>query len=524
MKFKILISFLFCYMAVLYAQEPAQTKAKVPEESIGPKPIAVTEITTRADQIYENLTKIETESEPSEKIQLIEKELPEMTDSLKVIRANPIYQNLADQSLRVLQNLSQEWIIYQRQLESWKHVLVTRSQDLEKKSNDLKSLKEIWQLTSQLAKKEKAPKAIRDRATSLLKEIGRTETEVAKRLDIVLVLQNKISQVQIDITKLMDQIRKIESDLRSQILVIDSPPLWELFSAQGDSLGIAAQFETSWSEIIRANVAFVSANEDRFYFHLIIFILLIAFMTFLNQKNKHNNLFNEHDKSFHASAHFIARPLSAAFLISLMLSIWIYPDAPTTVREFVMFLLIFPLIRLVPEILPAHLRNSVYILAVLFFFDLMQKNAIGFIVFQRFMLMVVTVVTILTLIWLIRAQRAIYKEQKKSKKSDVMIFIFILILLGISFFANLIGSVTLSRTLTMGIVESIYILVTVYVSALVFSGLVMVIIRRRRQRAMQFVTTFGGQLERWARSAIYIIAFLIWIRATLNAFGVYDEP
>jgi small-conductance mechanosensitive channel len=39
---------------------------------------------------------------------------------------------------------------------------------------------------------------------------------------------------------------------------------------------------------------------------------------------------------------------------------------------------------------------------------------------------------------------------------------------------------------------------------------------------MQFVTTFGSKLERWARSFIFIVAFLLWMRATLRSFGLYE--
>ncbi len=63
MKFNLLIFFLFIFIHILPAQEPAQTTSPVQEEVIGPKPIPVTEITTKADEIYDILTKITSESE-----------------------------------------------------------------------------------------------------------------------------------------------------------------------------------------------------------------------------------------------------------------------------------------------------------------------------------------------------------------------------------------------------------------------------------------------------------------------------
>ncbi len=272
---------------------------------------------------------------------------------------------------------------------------------------------------------------------------------------------------------------------------------------------------------MRTNVAFVNVNADRFYVHMLIFAFLLILTIYIHIQNKKKQLFNEDDLLLKDSAYFIARPFSAALLIALFLSIWIYPNVPATVGEFLMLLLLIPVIRLVKGMLIWEIRKPVYIMAVIYVFDILQKNAIGFVVLQRMTLLVATLIVIITLGWLLRPGSAIRKRELKGgakflrRYSPVVLFF-----LFVSFIANIYGSVSLANTLTWGVVESTLVLVTMYITASVASGLITVLIRRRRARAMQFVKTYAYSMERWAKHAIFLIAVLVWTRATLRIFGL----
>ncbi len=80
----------------------------------------------------------------------------------------------------------------------------------------------------------------------------------------------------------------------------------------------------------------------------------------------------------------------------------------------------------------------------------------------------------------------------------------------------------MAGTLGWGMVESLYLLVIVYIAASVGSGIITVLIRRRRKRAMQFIRTYANRVEHWAKLVINTIALLIWLRATLRFFAVWN--
>jgi len=443
-----------------------------------------------------------------------------MVDSLQTLRSNPRLEQLTELNVQNLQNLNQEWSLYFKLLESWQETLQGRSQDLEKEVSDLRVMAETWKITSENAIEVKAPQAIRERVKSIQNEINTVEKKVSSRLNQILVLQSQISQEQIKINDLLSKIRISEQEIRDQLFVVDSPPLWESFDTEEDSLKFTSQFEASWKELFRSNVAFLSVNEQRFYIHLAVYVILIILMVYLNHRNKQDNLFNEEDDTLKASAYFVSRPYSAALLISLILSVWIYPESTSVLRDLILLLLLIPVIRFIPGMLPVEIHKSVYLLYGLFVLDILQKNSMGFILFQRLLLLIVIIIVLATLSWLMRPKSPIRIATDKYwmvlLRRAIPVIILLLI---VAFIGNLIGSSSLAKTITWGIIDSGYILITLIIASMVVTGLVTVLIRQRRKRASQFVKTYALKIERWANITINLIAFLIWVRTTLNAFG-----
>lgn len=259
-KSNIIIIFLLL-MATLLAQKSSEKPSTTEEiEKKVLEAIPVTEITSSADEALADLNKRLADAEPKSSITTIEEQLPKALDSLNTLRANPILDQLGNLNVRILQNLSQEWSLYFKQLEDWKKTLQIRSQDLEKQGHDLKEMTDLWQLTYNNALTEKAPRAIRERVKSIQNEIKSLEKQISPRLNTLLVLQNQISKSQIKINDLLEQFKKAEKEMRDQLFVIDSPPLWNAFQTDVDSLQFTSQFQESWTELLRSNLAFVNVN------------------------------------------------------------------------------------------------------------------------------------------------------------------------------------------------------------------------------------------------------------------------
>jgi small-conductance mechanosensitive channel len=519
------ILLIFFILRIGLGQQADQTdQKKIAEENKStPEAIAVTKITEQADLTHQKLQDLFKEIEPSKDLNTVENEIPQMLDSLQKRQSNKIFGELENQELRVLTALRQEWNLYQSKLNEWKDKLLSESENVEERLQVIKELLIVWQLTREQAQKAKAPRAIQNRVSSTIKEINESEKKVSKRLNDLLLKQNTISKSQKAINELLSQIKTTEENKEGQLFVRDSPPIWELVGSEQDTLQITGQFRESWSELFRANLAFIQVNQNRFYLHLSVLILLLILMLFFNRLNKREQLIDKEDVALKHSAHFVSRPISAALLIALFLSIWIYPEYPRSVGEFLMLLLLIPVLRLVGGILIKEVHRPVYIMAVIFVFDIIQKNALGFVLMQRTILLLGTITALGIIIWLIRPDSPIRRKGFNAGARLVFRSSYLAILfLIVSLAANVYGSVALAGTLTWGVVESSHLLVTIYITVKVSTGLVNVLIRRRRRRAMQFIKTYAFSLERWTNFAISFIGFYIWIRATLNVLGLFE--
>jgi small-conductance mechanosensitive channel len=519
-KFIYIIFLLFVPLFAQQLPDKSTTDSKANEE---PVPIPITEVTSQADEARSKMKTFLMELEPVNLPGISEQEIPLMLDSLKRLRGKEIYKQLDEQEVRVLASLSQQWQIHFSDLNAWRTNLVAQSEKIQNLILDLSAKGDLWKITQKAAISAKAPKAIRGRISETINEIDDTRSKLSKRLNNLLILQESIAQSQSEVDDLTARISEAAKGQRNKLLVRDSPPLWELWQTGTDSLQISIQFQQSWSEILHSNTAFIESNIDRFYLHLIIFIFLIVITFYLYNRNKKELLFNEEDQVLRDSAYFVSRPFSAALLITLMLSLWIYPNRSTAFTEFIMLLMLLPVLRMVPGIVNKLLHRAVYILAALFFLDILQRNALGMLLFQRIILFFTTVTALIYLAWLMRPGSPV---QQMALKGWVKIFrrmgSLSVVLLFLSLLGNFYGALNLAKTMTWGIVESSHAMVTLFITSRVASGLITVLIRRRGKRALQFVKTYAGKMESWIKWLINTIAVFIWLRATLSNFALLE--
>ena len=521
MKKKATIFFIFLLVSSLVAQESKKQTAANQEIAAGQTPanIPITEIPTRADEAHLALNKIREILKPVPAIIAIEKHLPVVLDSLQTLRPDSLFEQLNSMPLRRLQNLQREWSITLKRLDEVGESLSTRSRALGEQTKLLQSMAREWKATAAAIDTVELPQPIRERVTATIVEIDTLQARLDDRIKALLVYQNRISKQQIAINELLDLINDAEAELRTQLFVRDSPPLLEAFQTIPDSLHLGDYLKESWDNFSRTMSNFTRANKNAMNVHLFLFVLLLAVMLYFNKRNKQQKLFNEDDNVLRASAFFISRPFSAALLVSLFLSIWLYPNATVTIGELLIIIFLIALLRLMSGVIVPERRKAVYVLAALYVFAFIHNNVVGFLLLQRVLLMAITLATIGLLIWVIRSAYPL--KNKEIRPWPGLLFrlmpIAVLFLI-ISLVANFIGSVTLAHVITVGIIKSIMVAVLLYTIARVLDGLTILMIRKRASKGLQVVRTYEHQMEHWAVIAIHLIAFLIWVRATLRGF------
>jgi small-conductance mechanosensitive channel len=251
-----------------------------------------------------------------------------------------------------------------------------------------------------------------------------------------------------------------------------------------------------------------------------IFVLLLLLMLYLNYLNKRKMLFDQDDDKLRASAFFLSRPVSVAFLIALIVTLWVYPEIPDTIGEMVLLLLLFPLLRLLPGLVSVQLRAPAYSITFLFALNVVLKILSGSAVINRLFLLLITTIAIVQLVWWLKPDN--YYTQLRSNKVTRRLSLLLRVVLSgllISFLANWIGSVNLAHYITTAVIEGATVALVLYAATLIMRGLVIIFMRRRGARASEFMQHYGDRLEHASIKIVGFLAVVVWLFVMLRRWG-----
>ncbi len=525
---------LFLYAGVLSAQtkdqatpqtgtEQAITKPEKaePEKSVG---ISIMEVSDRAKETNITLNKIKANLEPDSDILTIKEQLPRFLYSLKRSRSGWFYKSLKSLNTRKLLNLKQEWATNLNKLNAWEEILSGRSKALGEDNRKVEEMSALWEITSESASVSEVPEVIRNRVRSTLDDISDIRTANLESIKRLLTLLDRVSEQQLEITKLIGLISEAEAQSRKYLFARDSLPLWDGIKAEDAELHFVSQIGDSCVNFILINWEYIQANSGRCSLHVTIFIVLLGIMIYFFQRNRHNSLFDEKDEALKVSAFFISCPFSTALLISIFFTGWIYTNAPNALRELILLLVLIPVLRLLPGIFISELRKPIYVLTGICLLNILESVVVDYVLLQRLLLAIITFISIPMLAWWLRPGSRIY--QIKSRLSYVLtlsIGILALIISLISLATNLIGIFPIGHVLVSEMIKILYATIAMYAIAMVLEGFVVLVIKGRSTQALHVLKIYKQQMERKIILAIKLVLIFFWVRMVLRSFGLHQS-
>ena len=523
--------FVFLYTGVLVAQVPEKVVPQSdtgqvisePEKAEPEKPVGISimKVSDRAKETHIALNKIKANLEPDSDILTIKEQLPRFLYSLKRSRSGWFYKSLKSLNTRKLLNLKQEWAANLKKLNSWEDILSGRSKALGEDNRQVEEMSALWQITSESVSDSEVPEVIRNRISSTLGDITDIRTANLETIKKLLTLLDRVSEQQLEITKLIGLISEAETQSRKQLFARDSSPLWEGVMAEDANLNLGSQIGDSCVNFILINWEYIQANSGRCSLHVIIFIVFLVFMIYFYQRSK---LLDEEDEVLKVSAFFISRPFSTALLISIFFTGWIYTNAPNALRELIILLVLIPVLRLMPGIFIYEVRKPIYVLTGICLLNNLESIVVDYVLLQRLLLSVITIIAIPLLAWWLRPGSSIY--QIKSRLSYVLtlsIGTLALIIALTSLVTNLIGIFPLGHVLVSEMIKILYVSIAMYAIAMVLEGFVVLIIKGRSTQALHVLKIYKQQMERKIIFAIKLVLIFFWIRMVLRSFGLYQS-
>ena len=335
--------------------------------------IPMAEVATRATEVSSFLGNLYTQFAPSDDIEEIEKELPDLGGrmAMELRRTTKFLQ--AQPSLDTLQSAQQLWHKRQAQTGKWLVYLTQRATQLQAALSRLDDLQKRWRLTLDATRKEQAPETIIQQVGALIPAIEAAQRAIQEQSSSVLNLQGRVAEEAAQCGAALTEISQAQQAAVGKLtsrqrLPIWNAELWILARAQGFSRldKIAA---APWEDITH----YLSRPDGGMPAHLVFFVFLSGLFWWMRVKVRRWPT----GEGTAAIATVIDRPFAAALIGALLFATSPYSPEPPTVRNLLSVLAVAAMIRLMKPAVDPPLVAKLYTLGILFAIDTVRHTFTG---------------------------------------------------------------------------------------------------------------------------------------------------
>ena len=469
------------------------------------------------------LNAIEKELEPTETEISLDSLMPIAFDDMKKLYEDPKIKNIENLDQRELEVLVKNFNHIRNLLEEWRAELKSGNEKLKPLKEELTSQDLRWEKTVQMAREQKLPQESIQRFEDLRKEIDHQINLTSKRNGQLLTKQDKLTEKIIIIhetTLEIDEALKYHES--SQLLTLDSPPIWKEFILPKDTISVLAKLKINLGQQVKNFKEFQVYHAYKIKVHLFLTIFLIIILVLFKH---HIKKWSEErlDTSLNASLRIIFNPVATGLLFSLLLTDTFYPDSPTIVYN-LRYLMLIPLMFILPGIVPDIRKRFLYVFVILIVLMRITEMIAELSLLTRWIYLTANIMAII-LVWPVIKPGSKMKQFRSGSWWNFGLLIIKLCSIGfaISIASNLIGNVFLSIYLTRGGVSTIFWGVLFYVLVVVLESLIALIMQTNLAQSTSLVKQYPDELIKHTSRFIRVISFLIWLSFVTKNFLIYDS-
>ena len=511
--------FVLCLAGPARAQTPAAPAGAPTPPGPAAAPVPVPDIVRRADETAARLRALEEAGRARTDFAEIERRLPGLAEDLR-LRDQATARALADKPRGpVLDNLASPFLTARGVLNGWAERLTRLATELERDLGEVASLQATWQATRAEARRTAAPSAVLARVDATLAAVAAAESAIKARRAQVLQLQERVSQQTAAVDAALDRIARVRAETERPLLVRDGAPLWEMGSAV-DTLGEVRARAREWIDAEGAALRrFVQEHQGVFPLHVLIWIgLAVGFSLLLRQARKPRG----EDPTLAEAVRIFDFPFSAALLVALSFTPWLYGDRPRLARTIVGLIGLIPVLRIVTALAEPPLRSSFVGLGAFYVLERLDDFAEVVPLFDQVVFIAEMLVGIAFLAWVLSRRRggAVAAHLPALFRT---LGLGMLGAMALACVLSVIGFVRLGRLLGSGALSFGYIAMVFYAGFRVALGIVAYALRTRPLVYLRLVQRHRALIEARARQVLRWLALAGWALAMLGTLGLQGK-
>jgi len=521
----------------IHAQEKDK-QAPPAEATSSPTAIPASDIPKRAEAVQEMLRDVATRSTPSMQIEEIQQRAETAASTIDKLLVSREMNSLGELSPRGLYSLRLQWEAIKGRLNDWQQALSARSQALEAQHKVLGDQRTVWSLTLETRKQEELPAVLVEQVRGILTAIDKQEKPLKGRLDNLLTLGSRISELNVKVDGALGAIAEADVANRGRLLLRDSETLWnavlsagkqrqaaEEHAGQGKRTEeaqdvIGGELSSALDQHLAAVSAYLEVNMDRVVANLLVFLAIAGTLALFDKRRAR---WPKGEASTAEVVDIVAHPVASAALISLVMTRNIYPGAPLAVYDFTRLLTVIPVAVLLSQAFAKHQRSVLYTLLALFVLDvvrgLLQTQPLS----SRLSLLALTALGCTAMVWAMVTKRAITGRGHGAwgRVADAVSRLAVLTFAG-AIVANIVGVVSLAELLGAGTMLTIFAGFGLYALSLVLMGLLDLLLQSPLGRKVRAFRRNSEKVHEWVQKAVNLLSVVLWLVLVLRFFSLWD--
>ncbi len=521
LKFILFLSWLVINPS-LYSQENSSSELPIKQELTKTiKLIPALEITNKLPDATNKVNSIKLSLVSTELLNKKKEKLDDFLSEFKIFTKRNNIAKTKNKEQRRLQNELYNWEKEKEKLNSIQHSFDEIKNDLLVQKKSLLEIKTLWEKSLEVAKGDDLPRNAKRMVNSFLKDIEKVDNIINQKNEFVYRQLELIANTTILINDNLQEINNKLGNITESLLLKKDPSIFSLLTNNRTSEKEDSDDNYSIKDVYTPITVYLYDNLIYLVFHIFFFLLLFISLNKVKKRIKPDKYTHSDSKLIAVTFNVLSRPLITSVLIFLLSSNILLYDAPPIFKTLIYFLLLIPVMIILPIITVKQMNFYIYGLGLLYLLTLFLRLEILNPLTESLIVLSNIVITLWGIEKFLR-RRIIHRILSKNISRTIITLLFYLftILLIVAFISIVTGYYTLGLFLFDNTIWSIYRFFLFYAAFVFIQGFTELFLFSDYANQINSIKRNVKDILSWSNSFIlYLIIFLL-LREIASLFKV----
>jgi potassium efflux system protein len=502
------------------AARPPTTAAQTAQEAATAiTPVPIPEIAQRAEQATTLLRSAQ--APEAWEFRAAELELTESAEWIDRRHVSTAETLASSPSGNALASLADSWQAMRSRLVTLNGKLTRRATLAQQRIEQIETMRATWVATQASARDAAAPPTVLEQIDGTMAVIAAARRNADDGLAYVLALQDRTVK---EIARCDDALARVANTERARVgslLAPDAPPMWAPEARTLTPEDWGRRLREAGRDMVERTREYMAGQMARVPLQIMLFASTLVLMSLARRAARGSA---DKQPSEAAAAQVFELPLSAALVVTLIPTGWIYPQPPRVVISAVSILVLVPAVRIVRRLASPAIAPAVYGLAAFFLVDRVRDVCSVVPVLEQWVFLFQMVCGIVFLALAVRSERLLRASGQELalgwRRAIVAVLWVQVFLLVAALFTGVSGYMRLARLLGNAVLGSDYAALVLYAGVRVGEGFIAYALRALPLRDLRIVQRHRPLVQRRLTLALRWSSVGAWAYFALSALDL----